>query len=103
MSLRVLIRLAFLLALSVLLPAPSKAQQVSDSARAVVADTSRASSPRTPLLGPRRSDDWQPLRPTLRPADPEPAASAGGSMLTLRLSTLDLVLIGVIVLLLIVR
>lgn len=81
---------------------PAAAQQPADSARSAPAAAGPAAPDSLAAPGPRREDRWQPWRPDFLKG----AAAAGaqeGRMHTIRLSTLAIVLIGVILLLLIVR
>ena len=91
---------AFLLLLGA--AAPAAAQQPRDTSRVVPADTTPAAAT-TPLAGPRREVTWQPYRPQLLPRSEARGSAAGDSMQTIRISTVALVLIGVIVHLLLVR
>ncbi len=82
---------------------PAAAQQPRDTLRVVPADTTPADASATPLVGPRRQVTWQPYRPQLQPRSDARGSAAGDSMQTIRISTVALVLIGVIVLLLVAR
>jgi len=83
--------------------APAAAQQPRDTSRVVPADTTPSAASAAPLAGPRREVGWQPYRPQLLPRADARASAGGDSMQTIRISTVALVLIGVLVLLLIAR
>lgn len=78
---------------------PLRAQRP-DSAHAVASEARRDSAA-APLSGPRLQDRWQPARLQFARHSAAPDLAASGA--TFRFSTLELVLILVIVLLLIVR
>ncbi len=78
-------------------------QQASDSTKPAASDTARPVRSDAPAAGPLRPKEWQRFEPQLAQRAAERALPQEGSMHTLRLSTLALILIGVIVLLLLVR
>ncbi len=80
-------------------PAPAVARQRPDTVP-VARDTART-APVVPLPGPRIRAAWPRAEQRLVPA--APASSAMSDTHTFRLTTLELVLIGVILFLLIVR
>ncbi len=97
-------RMAFVAALLAAVPAAAApAPQQPDSTRPARADTAAAPSSGAVPLGPRRDTRWQPFRPDLTPAPSAAGALQEGEMHTIRISTLAIVLIGVIVLLLILH
>ncbi len=83
--------------------AAAPAQQPADQAPPARADTSAMPQSAAGPVGPRRDSGWQPFRPNLFARDGAAGAFQEGRMHTIRLSTLALVLIGVVLLLLIVR
>jgi hypothetical protein len=82
---------------------PVRAQQASDSARVVPADTARVSSPSTPAPGPSLAPRFERVGVSVAPRNASvasPLPVAGGSH-TIVISTLSLVLIVVLVVLLV--
>ncbi len=94
---------AALTALLLAASAPAvRAQQPRDTARTASDDSARASRADT-TAGPRRTTEWQPFRPSLMPRAARSRSLPADGTTTIRISTLALILIGVIVVLLIVR